>query len=500
MANSSLPGKPTSLWLDTTPDTNFPAMPEGLTVDVAIVGGGIVGLTAATLLKEAGKTVAVIEAASIVQGVTGHTTAKVTSLHTLIYDHIINNFGEEKARAYADANQAAIEFIADTVERKQIDCDFTRTQAYTYTQAADEVEQLRSEADAAAKLGLPVTLTRTTPLPFPVQAAVRFDNQAQFHPRKYLLALGAELPGNGCHIFEQTRVLEITQGEPCEVVTQHGTIQARDVIIASHFPLNDKALYTSRLHPHRSYVLAVRVEEPTPPGMFIRSDSAYSIRTHPHPDGELLLIGGEGHKTGEGGDTIARYQRLEEWARRHWTVKSVEYRWSTQDNRTIDRVPYVGRAYPQDKHIFVATGFGGWGMTNGTASAHVLRDLVLGQENPWTQLYDPHRINLTGTAQFVKENINVAVHLVGDRRPDDSADTVAPGEGKVVQTEQGNVALYRDENGTEHRLSPLCPHMGCYVQWNPAEKSWDCPCHGSRFSCEGKVIQGPAVGDMEEVE
>ncbi len=497
--NDALPGRPISFWLDTTPRTKFPPLPDNVSVDVAVVGGGLAGLTAATLLKEAGQTVAVLEMGHIAQGVTGYTTAKITSLHTLIYDYLIRHFGEEKARAYADANQAAIEQIAALVTRRNIACDFTRTEAYTYAEIEDDVNPLEAEVKAAARLGLPAALTYETPLPFPVAAAVRFDGQARFHPRKYLLALAQDLPGEGSHIFEGTRVLDIVEDEPCRITTDKGTVTARDVVIASHFPFGDKALYAARLSPHRSYVVGVRLDGPVPPGMFISSgESPHTIRSHPWEAGELVMVGGEGHKTGQGGDTVARYQRLEAWARERFPVRSVEYRWSTQDNRTIDRVPYVGRANPTTKHLYVATGFGGWGMTGSTVAGMLLRDRILSRENPWADLYDPNRLTLEGVPQFVKENVNIATHFIGDRLARGESPDLAPGEGAVVETEQGKTAMYRAEDGTTvHTFSPVCTHMGCIVDWNPAEKSWDCPCHGSRFAADGKLIHGPAVKDLE---
>ncbi|MDD5580362.1 MAG: FAD-dependent oxidoreductase [Methylobacter sp.] len=495
----SLPGKPTSLWLDTTPETDFPSLENNLTVDVAIIGGGIAGLTGATLLKAQGKTVAVLEAARIIHGVTGYTTAKVTSLHTLIYDYLIRHFGEEKARAYADANQAAIEQIARFVKEKQIACDFIRTEAYTYTESPDQVDQIRAEVNAAVQLGLPASFIDHTPLPFPVKAAVRFNNQAQFHPRKYLLALAQEIPGEGSYIFENTRVIDLDEDESCQVTTERGAILAQAVIIASHFPFNDKALYASRLHPFRSYVLGVRVEGPVPRGMFISTDPAYSVRSHPLEDGELLLVGGEKHTAGQGGDTVARYQRLEQWARAHFAVKSIDYRWSTQDNRTMDHVPYIGRSTPLSKHVYVATGFGGWGMTNGTVAGMLLSDLILGRVNSWADVYDPNRLNLESVPDFVKHSADIVQHLVSDRLPEEDAGSIRPGEGKVVDTAEGNIALYKSEDGTLTTLSPICTHMGCVVHWNPAEKSWDCPCHGSRFTADGKVIHGPAITNLEEL-
>lgn len=496
---NNLPGKPISLWLDTTPHTNFPPLQSGLVVDVAIIGGGIVGLTAATLLKEQGETVAVLEATRIVEGVSGNTTAKITSLHTLIYAYLIEHFGQAKAQAYAQANQMAIEQIAEFVGTKQIDCQFRRTSAYTYSDAEEDVEKIEAEVEAALKLGLPAVLTDETPLPFPVKTAVRFDNQAQFHPRRYLLTLAQDIPGDGSYLFENTRVLDYTDDDPCLVTTEQGTIQARDVIVASHFPLNDKGLYATRLKPHRSYVLAARLTTPVPQGMFITPDSAHTMRYQPTDVGDYLLVGGEGHIVGEGGDTVARYQRIEQWLRRQFSVDTISYRWSTQDNQSLDKLPYVGRYSPIAQHVYVATGFGGWGMTNSTAAGLLLRDLIVGRENPWAELYDPNRINLTSVPQFVKNSASVAKHFVGDRL--NVADEVAAGEGKIVQTEdKGAIAIYKTEDGIIFALSPACTHMGCFVQWNPAEKSWDCPCHGSRFAADGQVIHGPALQDLERIE
>lgn len=494
----NLPGDPISLWLATTPRTNYPSFQAGLSVDVAIIGGGIVGLTAATLLKEQGKTVAVLEATRIVEGVTGNTTAKVTSLHNLIYDYLIEHFGEEKARAYADANQVAIEQIATFVHDKQIDCDFIRTSAYTYTESEEDVDKIKAEVTAALKLGLPASFTDETPLPFPVKGAVRFNNQAQFHPRKYLLALAQDIPGEGSYIFENTRVLSYSDDEPCVVKTDQGTIKAHDVIVATHFPLNDKALYATRLRAHRSYVLAARLSEPVPQGMFITPDSSHTMRYQPTAVGDFLLVGGEGHPVGEGGDTVARYQRIEQWARTHFAVDDIVYRWSTQDNQSLDKLPYVGRYSPVAKHVYVAAGFGGWGMTNSTAAGLLLRDLIMAQENAWAEVYDPNRINLTSVPEFVKNSAQVAKHFVGDRLM--VANSIEGGEGKIVHTESGDAAIYKAEDGSITALSPACTHMGCFVQWNPAEKSWDCPCHGSRFAADGEVIHGPALKGLEKID
>lgn len=496
----SLPGQPTSLWLGTTPGTSFPSLQNDITTDVAIVGGGMVGLTAATLLKAEGKRVVVLDASRIVKGVTGHTTAKITSQHTLIYDYLVRWFGEEKARLYGIANETAIDQIEALVREKQIDCDFLRTEAYTYTLHEDERDLFESEAEMASRLGLPAHFVTETPLPYPVMAAVRFDNQAQFHPRKYLLALAQEIPGDGSEIFENTRALDVNEGDPCTVATEHGTVTAKHVIVASHFPLDDKLLYANRMQTFRSYVLALRTAGPMPRGMFISTEPTYSVRNHQMNDGELLLVGGEGHKTGEGDDTAARYRRLEEWARKHFDVLSVEYRWSTQDNQTLDRIPYIGRYSPTSTSRFVATGFAGWGMAHSTVAGILLRDLIMDRENPWEEVYNPHRVNIASLPDFVKHSAGITRHFVGDRVKTSDPDSVSRGEGKIVRTSEGVAAMYRAEDGTVTALSPACTHMGCYVRWNPGEKSWDCPCHGSRFDTDGKVLHGPAVDDLKPMD
>lgn len=495
--SDTLAGKPTSLWLDTTPTTDFPPLPGGEAVDVAVLGGGIAGLTAARQLLKAGKSVVVVEARRIIADVTGHTTAKITALHNLIYHQLIEMFGEAKARLYGQANLAAIEHIAATVQEMGIDCDFLRTEAYTYAETAGEAARVRKEAEALGQLGLPGALVFETPLPYPVTAAVRMENQARFHPRKYLLAVAEDFVKNGGLLFEETRVLNYADGDPCEVETERGNLRARDVIVASHFPLSDRSFYSTRLSPNASYVVAVRLREPAPPGMFITTDSSHSLRSHPGPDGELWLVGGEGHKAGQGGDTVARYERLEEWARANFPVQSVEYRWSTQDNWTVDHLPYIGRATPAAKHCWVATGFGGWGMTNGTVSGLLLSDLILGRENPWADVFDPNRLPLKSVGSFVSQNVDAVSHLVGDRFEPGAEETLAPGEGAILETDDGKLAVYKDEAGISHRLSPICTHLGCTVAWNPAEKTWDCPCHGSRFATDGAVLHGPAVQPLE---
>ncbi len=497
---SELPGRPVSLWIATTPETNLEQMGGDVTVDVAVLGGGITGIATAALLKKAGASVAVVEADRIVKGVTGNTTAKVTSLHGLIYDHLISQFGEEKAQAYADAQQSAIEKIASLVQEHSIDCDFFRTDAYTYTEDEAELEQITAEVEAATKLGLPASFAERVPLPLPVKGAVRFSNQAQFHPRKYLLKLVETIPGGGSFVFEQTRALDIEQGEPCKVTTNRGVIRARDVVLATHFPFYDHAMYFSRMFPTRSYVLGCRLKGDVPEGMYVSPGVPHhSFRNNPVEDGVIFMVGGEHHKTGQGGNTNEHYQRLELYAREHFDIESIEYRWSTQDNNTVDKVPYIGKSTPTSDHVYVATGFGGWGMTNSHVAAMILTDLIQGRKNEWAETFDPNRFKpVTSAKDFVVENVDVAKRFFADRADAPDAEEEAPvqeGEGLVVEYDGEKVALCKVE-GKVHALSAVCTHLGCIVSWNNAERSWDCPCHGSRFDFDGKVIQGPANKDL----
>jgi glycine/D-amino acid oxidase-like deaminating enzyme/nitrite reductase/ring-hydroxylating ferredoxin subunit len=493
-----------SFWLETTPETNYPALTDSITVDVAIVGGGITGITAAILLKEAGKTVALVDSKRIVHGASGYTTAKVTAGHGASYSKIRRAFGEEGIRTYARANQAALDWIAQLVDANRIDCDFERRPNYVYAESEDEVSQLRQEAEVERQAGLATRLVDETPLPFSVLAALRLENQAQFHPRKYLLALAATIPGDGSHVFEQSRVHKVRDGEACEVVTDRGVVRATDVILATHLPILDSGLFFTKAYPHRSYAVAAPIgSAPDPEGMYINTGTpTRSIRTLRDGDKVLIQVGGNGHKTGDEDDTPARYDQLEEFLHEHWPgAGAVEHRWSTQDYMAHDSVPYVGRLRRRSKHLFAATGYSKWGMTNGTVAALILSDAILGRTNPWAKVYDSKRlVRRSGLTGFLKENAAAGVHFFVDRLPRADRSTVEdldPGEGAMIRVRGRKTAVYRDADRRLHGLSPVCQHLYCIVDWNPAERTWDCPCHGSRYAGDGTVIQGPTTKDLK---
>ena len=510
-ASSDLPGEPTSVWLastleaehDTDDRSETAIHDETLTadrsVDVCVIGAGIAGLSTAINLRDQGRSVAVLERDRVATGVTGKSTAKLTSQHGTIYDHLRREFGRRQATQYARLQENAIDEVEHRIDKLDIDCGFERQSSYLYSNEPDEI---RRETNAAQAAGLEATYVTSVP-PFErAQAAVRFDEQAWFHPRKYLLGITDELRrDDGAAVYEHTRVTDVEPGEPCRVHTREATVVADHVVLATGFPILDRAGYFARMHPKRSYVLGIRLDGDSPEGMYYRSGENYrSVRTHRDSDGDLLLVGGENHKTGQGGSTADRYRRLERWARERFSVASIDYRWSTQDYQTADKVPFVGRVGPGGENVFVATGFRGWGMTNGVAAGRLLADLIVGEHPRERDLFSPLRFTpKTSLSSTLTENADAASQFATDwartlLTPD--VEDLDPGDGRVIRRGGKPIACARDDDGTLHTTSAVCTHMYCLVQWNDAECSWDCPCHGSRFGLDGEVLEGPATDDL----
>ena len=473
-----------SLWSEGVRRSQREALEHDVSVDVAVLGAGIVGLTTALLLERQGARVAVLERRHVAAGASGYNTAKLSSLHGLSYRKLVRRLGAELARAYGDANESGIDRVYELAGELAIECDLRRKPNYTYTESEADLDQVREEAEVAVGLGLQASFVEDVDLPFAVAGAVRFEEQAEFHPVNYLQGLAAGLDGP---VYEGTTATNVRGGR---VQTAGGqVVSAEQVVVATHLPFLDRGLYFARCHPERSYVVAGRTTDP-PAGMYLSTEKpAHSIRAH----GDWLLVGGESHKTGQA-DAAERYARLDTWARERFGIEP-ELRWATQDQMPVDGVPYVGRHDPLSSGVWVATGFRKWGLAMGTAAAELLAAQVAGRDHAWTDLFDPQRVRPRASAtSFVKENANVALRFVGDRvvkRAD--ADEIGPGEGRVVGAGLGQRAIYRDEDGTLHELSARCTHLGCIVNWNTAERTWDCPCHGSRFAATGEVIEGPAV-------
>ncbi|MFI5774326.1 FAD-dependent oxidoreductase [Streptomyces sp. NPDC051658] len=498
---SELPGMAESYWMATAPGIQWLALDTDTTADVAVIGAGMAGLSTAWELTRAGRNVVLLEADRVAAGVSGYTTAKLTAAHSLVYERLRRTRGREGARQYARSQQAAVDRVASVATELGIDCDFERSSALTFTTDPQGRALCEAEAEAAAEAGLDAGLVTETDLPFPVVAAVRVTHQAQFHPRKYLLALADDITARGGSIHERTRVTGLTEGSPCRLTTERGTtITAKDVVVATHYPVFDRALHFARLSPRRELVVAAPLPASEAPAhMYITDDMGKrSVRTAPLDEGRrLLIVTGEDHTPGTG-DSRERFLRLDAWMHDHFPVGDTAYRWAAQDNDVSDGVPLVGPFHPGARHVYVATGFGGWGMSGGTMAGQLLASTLTGVEPEWAGLYDPRRLwsTVREGAALLKQQAEVARHFVGDRLRTthvDSVAEIAPGSGSVVRVEGRRCAVYRDEDGAVHAVSARCTHLGCLVAFNEAETAWECPCHGSRFGVDGEVLNGPAL-------
>lgn len=456
---------------------------RSIETEIAVVGAGMAGVLIAHALQREGRRVVVLEADRTGSGQTRNTTAKVTSQHGLIYRKLIRTFGWAKAAHYAQANQEAIQAYRDIIQVEGIDCGWEEKRAYVY---GDDGDRLRAEAEAAASLGLPASYTGDLPCPIPAVGAVKFQGQAQFHPLRFLRPLAEKLT-----IYEGTPVRTIEGGV---LKTPGGTVRAEKIIFACHYPfLNFPGLYFARMHQERSYVLALE-GAPAVDGMYISADGAgLSLRTC----GDLLLVGGEGHRTGENG-AGGQYERLLQTAREWLPVAREAARWSAQDCITADGVPYIGPYAASRPNWYVATGFGKWGMTSSMAAALILPAILRGEDHPWADVFDPRRVNGRALAGIAAEGGHAVKGLAKSFLyfPATQADELSAGRGGIVRLNGEKAGAYRDEDGQLHAVSPRCPHLGCQLAWNPAEKTWDCPCHGSRFDCQGKLLSGPAQEDI----
>lgn len=486
-----------SLWLDTTPASTFGALEGDLDVDVAVIGGGIAGVTTALLLKRAGHRVAVIEAVAVGSGVTGCTTAKVSALQSTILSTVRSRHGADAAAAYAEASLAGVERVAALAAEEGIDCDLERRPAFTYAADGSEVSAVESERAAAEQAGLPVRAEPGPVLPYEVAACVRLDDQLQLHPVRYVRGLAAAVDGDDAHVLERTRALGLEAGSPHRVLTEHGTVRAEHVVVATHYPLLDRGLYFTRLKPQRSYCVAARVRGTPPEAMSISAGSTTrSIRAY----GDLLIVGGEGHATGSSEATPERFEVLEEFARRHWDVEAVTHRWSAHDPVPHDHLPVVGPYAPGMSRLWVTSGFMKWGLSGATFSAEILAELIAGRDHPWAPTFAPTRLSLRSAHELAHFGAKFSVDFVADRiapAQAGSVDDVPRGEARIVRDGLAKAGVFRDLDDTVHAVSLRCTHLGCLVRWNAAERSWDCPCHGSRFDVDGTVLEGPAVHPLE---
>jgi glycine/D-amino acid oxidase-like deaminating enzyme/nitrite reductase/ring-hydroxylating ferredoxin subunit len=492
-----------SLWLAAHDEPPYPALDRDVEVDVAVLGGGIVGALAALLAQREGLRVALVEASRVGQGVTGHSTAKLAALQGLLYDSLESTWGTEPARVYALVNRAGIERAFKLVDELGIDCHLRRKPSIVYVEDESMRDQVEAEAEAARRVGLAARLTTDTGLPFPVAAAVCLDDEAELNVYAFVAGVVRAFAGAGGVVFERTRATALDDGRPARVRTDGGTVRADHVVVATHLPVFDRGMYFARASQTRSYAIAVRAPGPLPHGMYLgEGGSTRSLRTAPDAqgDGELLIVGGEGHRPGEGGSVAERYARLEQFARERFGATAVEHRWSAQDNVPEDQLPYVGRLWPLSDRLVTATGFKKWGLAFGIEAAAMLVGDLVGRPDERARYFRPGRFKpLSGGRKIALHNAHAFARLAGDRlRPlRGDVEALAPGEGKLIRDGHRVLAVHRDDAGELHVVSARCTHLGCLVHWNDGDRSWDCPCHGSRFAPDGDVLEGPAVHPLE---
>lgn len=503
--NHERPKTPESYWIDTKDVPTYPELTENINVDIGIVGGGITGVTTAYLLAKEGYKVALIEADRVLQGTTGHTTAKVTAQHDLIYDELIHHFGKNAAKQYYQANDEALQFIRQLVTEKEIDCELTDEDAYLYSETEDYDDKMAKEADAYKTLGINGHAVEDIPIDLKFRKGLVMKNQAQFNPTKYLSHLVREMEQLGGLIYENTVAVDVKEGERPTIVTKlNNTITCDQIISCSHFPFYDgKGLFFSRMYAERSYIIAIKPAKKFEGGMYLSvEDPKRSIRSAMINGEEMLLIGGDKHKTGQGKETVQHFQALEIFAKENFGIDAYPYRWGAQDLITLDKLPYIGRITAKKSNIFIATGYRKWGMTNGTAAALLLKDLVMKKDNPYEDLFSPTRFYADPSIKtFISQNANVAAEFIkGKLKPHPrSADELHNDEGALVKYNNKRAGAYKDKNGELHVVDPTCTHLGCEVEWNNGERTWDCPCHGSRFSFDGEVYEGPADQPLKKL-
>ena len=496
-----------SYWMDSSERRDFPKLETNLNVDVCIIGGGLTGLSTAYYLSKTNKKVVVLDKSRLCNHTTGRSTAKITSQHGLFYDYLIQSLGEEKAKQYLQANEEAISNIEKIIKEEKIDCEFEKQDAYVFTQQEAEVPKIEKEVEAVKSLGFPAEFVKETELPFEVLGAIKFPNQAQFNPCKYANGLVKAMENKNVEFFENTKVVDIQgKGEKYEIIIDNGNyVTAKYVVIATHYPIiNAPGYYFLKMYQSLSYVIGVETEKRLFNGMYINSEQpTISLRNAKYGEKNLLLVAGMDHKTGEEKDFSGNYEKLMEIAKQIDPECKLKYRWCTEDCISLDKIPYIGEFSNLMPNVYLGTGYKKWGMTTSNISANIIVNKILGKENSYEEVFTSTRLkpikNYQEMGNMIKEVVKSLV-IEKLKIPEDTIRDIENEQGRIVEIDGKKVGVYKDKTGKLYGIKPVCTHLGCELSWNNLEKTWDCPCHGSRFDYKGKSIYDPSIYDLEIIE
>lgn len=509
-------GKNHSYWTASAPSLGFESLNANLTTDVLVIGGGIAGLTTAYCLLKAGRKVVLLEDGHIGSGESGRTTAHITyALDDRYYD-LEQIFGHEKTKLAARSHKEALQWIESVVKSENIDCKFMQVDGYLFLHETDEDKNLDKEYEATTNIGLPTSMVEQVPgiKGVPGRRAIRFPFQGQFHAMRYLNGLAHKILEMGGKIYTRTKATDITASGAKANGFQ---VDAKHIVVATNTPINDIVTMHTKQAPYRTYVIAGRVKKGSVPFALWWDTGNHESKWPSYPyryvrmetlndEYDLMIIGGEDHKTGQADaedlSEEMRYEKLEAWARLHFPqLQDIVHKWSGQVMEPVDCLGFIGKN-PGDENIYIITGDSGNGMTHGTLGGLIVSDLITGKKNPYTEIYDPARISLSTAKTFIVEQGNVVKQYFDWLSTEEykDAESLPAGEGGIIGGPLSKKAAFKDAEGNLNVFSAVCTHMGCVVQWNPDEKSFDCPCHGSRFDTDGKVINGPAIEDLPRIE
>lgn len=493
-----------SLWLETEKTRKFESLNKNIETDVCIIGAGIFGLTSAYYLRKKGFKTVIVDRNEIAHGVSGHTTAKITSQHGLIYKYLIDSLGTNQAKQYLEANEEAIKNIEKIVKDENIECDFEKQNSYVYTTNEKEVMDIKNEILALNSLGFESEFTTQTSLPFEIKGAIQFLNQAQFNPIKYANGLSQKITEKKGEIYTNTTIYSIErENEYYLINAEKNTIKAKYVILATHYPFIDRAgYYFLKMYQSTSYVIAVDTHEKNFEGMYINPKSPiYSYRTAKFNEKNLLLVSGSDYKTGTKIDLKDSYENLENEVKKYYPKSEILFRWNTEDCISLDKIPYIGEFSNFMPNMYVGTGFNKWGMTSSNIAAKIITDMILGKKNKYEDVFKSTRLEPIKNHEEVKNMLSeVTKSLVIKKMkvPKHESFDMKNDSSRIVEIDGEKIGIYKDTNGEIHTIKAICSHLGCLLSWNNLDKTWDCPCHGSRYDYMGNVIYGPGVLTLEK--